>query len=111
MEQVEPRSCRVNGCGQSVLPTLASEYLCLDHFLNQTSAAAKQALQMCQQAHPLDPRHLEWLLSEAHLVVKALTDERRVHNEAQRGRVLELLLCLANLHEYVAHHAVRLQSR
>jgi hypothetical protein len=56
----------------------------------------------------LDPHDLEWLLSDALAIVKNLEEGAGDPNPDQRDRMLELLLILANLHEYVAHHSVRL---
>jgi hypothetical protein len=56
----------------------------------------------------LDPQDLEWLLSDALAIVKNLEEGAGDPNPDQRDRMLELLLILANLHEYVAHHSVRL---
>jgi hypothetical protein len=57
----------------------------------------------------MDPRGLEWLLSDALAVVKNLEDGADEPNPEQRDRMLELLLILANLQEYVAHHSVRVE--
>lgn len=56
----------------------------------------------------MDPRDLEWLLADALAIVKNLEEKAADPNPEQRERMLELLLILANLHEYVAHHSIRL---
>jgi len=48
------------------------------------------------------------LLTDALLIVKNLEEEVGNPVPEQRERMLDLLLMLANLHEYVAHHSVRL---
>ena len=53
--------------------------------------------------------NLEWLLSDALAIVKNLEESADQPDPDQRDRMLELLLILANLHEYVAHHSVHLQ--
>jgi hypothetical protein len=55
----------------------------------------------------MDSGSLEWLLSDALAIVKSLEEGAEQPNPEQRDRMLELLLILANLHEYVAHHSVR----
>ena len=57
----------------------------------------------------LDAASLEWVLSDALAVVKNLEDSAEEPNAEQRDRMLELLLSIANLHEFLAHHSVRLQ--
>lgn len=51
---------------------------------------------------------VEWLLADALAIVKNLEEGASDPNPDQRDRMLELLLILANLHEYVAHHSIRL---
>lgn len=101
------RSCRVAGCSEAVLAVLASEFLCLGHFLDRTFAHASRVLELCQQSEPLDPRTLDWLLTEGRRAVRVLAGEAGPVDPAHRERILELLLRLANLHEYVAHHSVK----
>jgi hypothetical protein len=102
------QGCRITGYGQQALPDLTAESLCLDHFLDQTFARATQALELCQQTQPLDPNALEWLLADAHIVAQTLVGDPDGHEPGQRERLLELLLCLSNLQEYVRHHSVPL---
>jgi hypothetical protein len=104
------RVCRIAGCNQQALPDLSAQLLCLDHFLDQTFARATQALELCQQSQPLDPNALEWLLADARVAAQALVDERDGHEPGQRERLLELLVCLSNLQEYVRHHSISLTS-
>ena len=55
----------------------------------------------------IDPKGLETLLADALAVVNNLDDEPPVQEAGQRDRMLELLLLLANVHEYVAHQNIR----
>lgn len=102
------QGCRITGCRHQALPDRTAEFLCLDHFLDQTFARASQALELCQQAQPMDSKALEWLLADAHIATQTLVGERDGHEPSQRERLLELLLCLSNLQEYVRHHSVPL---
>jgi hypothetical protein len=102
------QACRITGCGHQALPNLTAESLCLDHFMDQTFARATQALELCQQAQPLNPSALEWLLADARIATQALVGEPDGHEPSQRERLLDLLLCLSNLQEYVRHHSVPL---
>ena len=56
----------------------------------------------------MKPTDLEWLLADALVIVQNLEEGAGEPNPEQRDRMLELLLLLANLHEYVAHHSIRL---
>ncbi len=104
------QGCRATGCDQHALPDLTAESLCLDHFLDQTFARANQALELCQKTRPLDPNALEWLLADAHIAAQTLVGEPDGHEPGQRERLLELLLCLSNLQDYVRHHSISLAA-
>jgi len=96
-------------CARTIPSALASEQLCLDHFLDEAFKRTNQALDRCHRGVPCDPKGLEWLLADALAVVKNLEEGAGEPNPEQRDRMLELLLILANLHEYVAHHSIRLE--
>lgn len=102
------RHCRRTQCRNSIPTALASEQLCLDHFLDEALVRTNHTFTRCREQCPLAPADLEWLLTDALLIVKNLEEEVGDPVPQQRERMLDLLLMLANLHEYVAHHSVRL---
>lgn len=102
-------TCRKSGCLREIPAGLSAEQLCLDHFLEQAFSRTEESLKSCRTGLPLDQRVLEWVLSDALAVVKNLEDSADVPDPEQRDRMLELLLSIANLHEYLAHHSIRLQ--
>lgn len=83
--------------------------VCLDHFLDEAFLRTDQALARCREGGSLTKENLEWLLSDALATVKNLEESADEPQPEQRDRMLELLLILANLHEYVAHHSVRVE--
>ena len=99
--------CNRAGCANSAPSALSSAQLCLDHFLDEAFVRSDQALTQCREGVPLSKESLEWLLSDALATVKNLAESAEEPCPEQRDRMLELLLMLANLHEYVAHHAVK----
>jgi hypothetical protein len=101
--------CRRVSCARPVPPALAAEQLCLDHFIEEAFLRTDQALERCRQGNPVDPKDLEWLLSDALAIVRSLEEGADGLSPEQRDRMLELLLILANLQEYVAHHSVSLE--
>jgi hypothetical protein len=101
-------NCRRAPCSNSIPTALAGEHLCLDHFLDEAFVRTDYTLTRCKQGHPLNPKDLEWLLADALAIIQNLEETAANPNPQQRERMLELLLVLANLHEYVAHHSVRL---
>jgi hypothetical protein len=102
-------SCRRDSCPKAIPKALASEQLCLDHFLDEAFVRTDEALQGCRAGRPVNPKGLEWLLADALAIVKNLEEGAGEPNPEQRDRMLELLLILANLHEYVAHHSVHIE--
>ena len=102
------RRCRRTPCANSIPTALASEQLCLDHFLDEALVRTNHTFSRCREQSALNPADLEWLLTDALLIVKNLEEEAGHPVPEQRERMLDLLLMLANLHEYVAHHSVRL---
>jgi hypothetical protein len=109
MTAVDPVRCRRSGCAKPLPQGLAGEQLCLDHFLDEAFLRTDETLERARQGESMDPHDLEWLLSDALAIVKNLEEGAGNPNPDQRDRMLELLLILANLHEYVAHHSVRLE--
>jgi hypothetical protein len=102
-------ACRHEACSKAIPRALSAEQLCLDHFLEEAFLRTDQAMQGCQGGHAIDAKTLEWLLSDALLIVNNLEEGAETPDAHQRDRMLELLLILANLHEYVAHHSIRVQ--
>jgi hypothetical protein len=109
MNAAVPGACSRSGCPSTIPIGLVAEQLCLDHFLDEAFVRTDRALQDFRRGKSMDPRGLEWLLSDALAVVKNLEDGADEPNPEQRDRMLELLLILANLQEYVAHHSVRVE--
>ena len=103
------RSCRVVGCAVRVPGVLVQEALCLDHYIEQVVTRLQAAIELCQQGRQVDPETLDWLLTDADFVVQSLSQNGHGHTPAQREKLLELLLGLANLQEYLRHHSVRLK--
>jgi hypothetical protein len=103
------RCCSVAGCEQGVLAPLAQEGLCLDHYIEQASVRLRGALEICHRGQPLDYRTLDWLLAQADYAVQSLSQNGGRSTSAQRVKLLELLLDLANLQEYLRHHSVQLK--
>jgi hypothetical protein len=109
MKAVVSVHCVRPGCAKSAPPALTHAELCLDHFLDEAFVRTDQALTRCREGSPLSKASLEWLLSDALATVKNLEESAEEPCPDQRDRMLELLLILANLHEYVAHHNVRFE--
>ena len=100
------RTCQIDACRERVPATLVQQGICLDHYLDEAFTRTAAALQLCQQGQPLDPRTLDWLLAQGDFAIRLLSKESHLHSLEHRSRLLELLLCLTNVQEYVRHHSV-----
>jgi hypothetical protein len=103
--------CRIDRCNEVVPPALAAAALCLDHFLSEAFVRAELALEKCQRGESLDRTTLDWLIGDVQTTLNAVSEMARKRDLAQQSRILELLLCVANLNEYVAHHSVHSPHR
>ena len=100
--------CRRAPCANLIPPSLAGEQICLDHFLDEAFRRTDEVMERCREGHAIDPRILEQLLADSLAVVTNLEEGATEPDPEKRDRMLELLLSLANLHEYAAHHAINL---
>ena len=107
MAAADSPQCRITGCVAEVPPALTAGAVCLDHFLDEAFARADRALERCRQGDSVDPTTLDWLLADVQITLNSLSELAKERNLAQQSKILELLLCVANLHEYVAHHSVQ----
>ena len=69
-----------------------------------------QTLEGWHHGAPVDSQTVDYLLADALAVVNNLEAGADDPNPDQRDRMLELLLNIANLHEYVARHPSQAQS-
>ena len=100
------RTCQIDACSERVPVTLVQRGICLRHYLDEAFTRAAAALQTCQKGQPLDSRTLDWLLAQGDFTIRLLSKESHLQSLEQRSRLLELLLCLTNVQEYVRHHSV-----
>ena len=67
-------------------------------------------MRQCREGQLIGPKDLERLLSDAIAIVCNLEEESNGLDSENRDRMFELLLSLANLHEYAANQSVRRSS-
>jgi len=103
------QKCHIEGCRKEIPAALAAECLCLDHFVELAIQRADQVRARCLEAEPVDEATLDWLLDDAPNTIHALSDGAFDRDPTDNEKVLELLLCLANLQDYVAHHSLRVR--
>ncbi|MGD0402080.1 MAG: hypothetical protein ABSB66_02700 [Candidatus Acidiferrales bacterium] len=109
MNATVPGSCQRAGCASPIPAALSSAQLCLDHFVDEAFVRTDEALGRCREGRAMDSDGLQRLLSDALAVVNNLEEGADEPNPEQRDRMLELLLVLSNVHEYVANQSVRIK--
>jgi hypothetical protein len=101
------RPCHVAECRSEILPALAGNGVCLNHFVAMVVERADQVRGSCIESRPVDQKTIDWLLGDARHVAQVLSESQPECGDEQ---VLELLLCLANLQDYIAHYSVRVTA-
>ena len=94
------RMCQIGACSDRVPPTLARQGVCLDHYLDQAFARVASALEQRRKGKTLDASTTEWLQKQGDFTVQLLAETGPAHTPDERSRLLDLLLCLANVQEY-----------
>ena len=103
--QTQPNHvCHMAGCGQRVPGQLAQDRLCLEHFVEHTYARAQHAVESYQQDLPFRLDAVEWMFEDAKFSLMALL---RSSDRPYREGLSELMICIANLHEFVRYNAAR----
>ena len=104
--RMRPRTCQVGACTRSVPARLAQQQTCVSHYLDDAFTKASTALRLCQAGEPVEPELIERLAAHGDIAVDLLAkyDDHQVAE--MRARLLELLLCLTNVHQYLRNHSV-----
>jgi hypothetical protein len=100
------RTCQVDACRERVPATLHRHGVCLSHYLDDVFTRSAAALQLCQRGERVDPRTVDWLQSQGDFAVRLLSKNDLLLSLEERSRLLELLLCLTNIQEYVRKHSL-----
>lgn len=93
--------CRMAACGQNVPEQLSQDHLCLEHFVEHTYARAEHAVESYQQDLPFRLDAVEWMFEDAKFSLMALL---RSSDRPYREGLSELMICIANLHEFVRYY-------
>jgi hypothetical protein len=101
------RPCHVAGCSSEILPALASDGVCLNHFVELVIEKADEVRGSCIESRAVDQKTIDWLVGDARHAAQALSASQ---TESCNEQILELLLCLANLQDYIKHHSVRVKT-
>ena len=92
------RVCRIGACSAPIPVALNRQGVCLAHHLDEVFTRVSAVQERCRQGEPPDTRTANWLSHQGDLAVTLLSGDAATSSE-ERTRLLDLLLCLANLHE------------
>jgi hypothetical protein len=99
------RTCHSEGCRIQVPVGFNDRGLCLDHYLQVATLELDTSASRFRDGQGVDTDTLDWLLIQVEFVVEAVGDEESSLTAEQRTRLLELLLGIANLNEYIRRNA------
>ena len=105
MKVITKLSCHMMGCPDSVPPALTQEALCMEHYLEGAMHQLETAAALCREGHPIQPAALDQLHMQAEFAVHFLADGSGDDSTCKKEQLLQFLLGLANLHQYLSHHA------
>jgi hypothetical protein len=94
----QARTCGIGACSSPIPHTLNRHGVCLSHYLDEAFTRISAVEERWRQRELPDSRTLSWLRQQGDLAVNLLSGDGPDSSE-DRTRLLELLLCLANLHE------------
>ncbi len=103
------RTCQAPKCTVEVPAVLKMEGLCLNHYLEAAFHRLAAATQEFQSGRDVDDPTMDWLLAQVDFAVEVLAQEDVNWDANQRSKLLELLLGVANLSEYIRHSTVAAQ--
>jgi hypothetical protein len=96
----QTRACRMGACSAPIPASLIRQGTCLAHYLDEVFTRISAVQERCRQKELPDSRTVNWLSQQGDLAVTLLSGGGP-HSSEDRTRLLELLLCLANLHESI----------
>jgi hypothetical protein len=106
MMATSSRTCHCQSCTVGVPVALEKEGLCPDHYLEEAFGKLALATEQLRHGQIADCQTLDWLLAQAGFVLDSLAEESTTWDSDQRSKLLELLLGIANLNEYVRHSTI-----
>ena len=77
----------------------------MGHYVEQAMRRLEEAAAKCRDGHPVDSRALDALKNDADFAVQVLADSHE-KNQTHKERLLQFLLGLANLQQYLSHHVL-----
>jgi hypothetical protein len=105
------RMCQEPNCTLEVPAVLELDGVCLNHYLEGAFHRLAGATQDFQIGQDVEHQTMDWLLAQVDFAVQVLAQEDANWDDDQRSKLLELLLGVANLNEYVSHSSATAQHQ
>jgi hypothetical protein len=93
--------CPTPRCTVEIPAALEIEGLCLQHYLEKAFHQLATATLDFQCGREIDDQAMEWLLAQVSFAVESLAQEGAQWDAEQRSMLLELILGIANLNEFM----------
>jgi hypothetical protein len=84
---------------------MTAQNLCVDHYLDDALERLEEAVTSCRDGRVVSPETLDRLRTHADFAVNFLSGHQADDSLRQKELLLQFLLGLANLHEYLSHNA------
>ena len=97
------RICPAARCTAKIPASLEKEGLCLQHYLEKAFHKLATVTLDFQCERDIDYQAMEWLLAQVNFAVDSLAQDDAEWDAEQRSMLLELILGIANLNEYMRH--------
>jgi hypothetical protein len=94
-------TCLSQGCQAEVPKAFGDSSFCLEHYVADATQKLEAAKESLSNGRGVDGLKLDWLLTQVDFVVEMIGNESLAPTEAQRSKLLELLLGIANLNEHI----------
>ena len=73
----------------------------LDHYVASSNRKLDAITVRARRGELIDPETRYWIIGQIEFLVQTISDVHLELSEEMRSRLLDLLLALANLHEYI----------
>ncbi|MGH9678941.1 MAG: hypothetical protein ACRD4Y_03240 [Candidatus Acidiferrales bacterium] len=104
------QTCHSSGCRAEVPDGFRERSLCVEHYLEFANVRLENAAEDFRSGQGVDADTMDWLLGQVDFVVETIGNENVALSEAQRSQLLQLLLGVANLNEYIRHETAVLHE-
>jgi hypothetical protein len=98
-------ACRIEGCTASAWPARSGERTCIHHFIALALAQLAAALEACQSGKRVRRSTLDDLAQKADCAVMFLANPVRSDFSRHSEQMLDLILGVANLQEFLSRNA------